>query len=113
MLPSSAIRACNSQRCGERQAVPERSLADHVENLERRVDLLEHLPARVSALELQIQQLRSEIGEQCSDIRQQVAEIKAEGEAIRNELRREIREGDEETRRYMPVPESRPRRRKN
>ena len=95
-----------------------------MENLERRVDLLELLPARVSALELQIQQLRTEMGEQFSDTRQQFREIRAEGEKIRHELRREIREGDEETRRYMRVlheevlariamiGEARPRRRK-
>jgi hypothetical protein len=96
-----------------------------VENHEERLALLEALPARVGAVELQIRQLRGEIGEQFSAIRQELrAEIKAEGEAIRTELRTEIREGDEETRRYMRVlheevlaristiQEGRPRRRK-
>jgi hypothetical protein len=105
--------------------MPERTLAARVENHEERLALLEALPARVGAVELQIRQLRGEIGEQFSAIRQELrAEIKAEGEAIRTELRTEIREGDEETRRYMRVlheevlaristiQEGRPRRRK-
>ena len=67
--------------------MPERSLADRVENLERRVDLLEALPGRVTAVELQILQLRGEMREQFDAL----------------ELRQEIREGDDETRRYMRV----------
>ena len=69
--------------------MPERTLADRVENLERRVDLLEALPGRVTAVELQILQLRGEMREQF--------------DALRTELRQEIREGDDETRRYMRV----------
>jgi len=84
--------------------MPEHHLAARVENLERKVDVLEVLPERLSAVELQIQQLRSEMGEQFSAIRQELrAEIKAEGESIKTELRKEIRDGDEETRRYMRV----------
>jgi phage host-nuclease inhibitor protein Gam len=94
--------------------VPERTLTTRVENLERRVELLEALPARVSAVEWQIRQLRTEMGEQFSVIRQEFAaadsgvreeiralrtdlraELRAEGEAIRTELRAEIKaEGD-------------------
>src|SRR5687767_13468681 len=84
--------------------MPEHRVAARVENLERRVDMLEALPERVSAVELQIQQLRTEIGEQFSAIRQELrGEIKAEGESIKTELRKEIRDGDEETCRYMRV----------
>jgi len=111
----------------------EETLAVRVENHERRLELLEALPARVSAVELQIVQLRIEMHEQFSTIRQEAAvandalregvhsvrtdlraelatvrtglraEIKTEGEIIRSELRKEIRERDEETRRYMLV----------
>jgi predicted nucleic acid-binding Zn-ribbon protein len=65
--------------------MPEPTLTDRVENLERKMELLEGLPERVRAVELQIGQLRSEMREQLS------------------ELRTEMREGDEETRRYRRV----------
>ena len=90
--------------------MPERTLTTRVENLERSVELLEALPARVSAVEWQIRQLRTEMGEQFSAIRQEFAaadsglreefrtlrtdlraELRAEGEAIRTELRAEIK----------------------
>ena len=98
--------------------MPERILAIRVENLERRIELLEALPERVSAVELQIVHLRGEMQEQFSDVRQELrgeiqavrselraeldavrtdlrGEIRAEGEAIRTELRSEIKaEGD-------------------
>jgi hypothetical protein len=48
--------------------VPERTLTTRVENLDRRIEVLEALPARVRAVELQIRQLRTEIGEQFSVI---------------------------------------------
>ena len=110
--------------------MPEPTLAIRVENLERRIELLEALPERVHAVELQIVHLRSEMHEQFSTVRQEFrgeiqavrdqlrgeikaegdvirtelcAEIKAEGDLIRRELRTEIRDGDEETRRYMRV----------
>ena len=67
----------------------EQTLATRVENLEGRMELLEGLPMRMSAVELQIRQLRTEMGERFS--------------AIQAELRKEIRDGDEETRRYMRV----------
>jgi hypothetical protein len=106
----------------KRRRMSEETLAVRVENHERRLELLEALPARVSAVELQIVQLRIEMHEQFSATRQEFAaadsglreeiralgtdlraEIKVEGEAIRTELRKEIRDGDEETRRYMRV----------
>ena len=81
----------------------EQNLATRVENLERRMELLEGLPTRMSAVELQIRQLRTEMGDQFSAMRAELAEIRAEGEAVRTELRKEIRDGDEETRRHMRV----------
>lgn len=90
--------------------MPENTLAARVENIERRMGLLEALPERVRAVELQLTHLRTEMREQFS--------------AIGQELREEIQAGDEETRRYMRVlheevisriamlEESRPRRRK-
>jgi hypothetical protein len=56
-----------------------------VQVLEQRVDALELLPARMTALESQVLLLRDE--------------MRREFTAIRNELR----EGDAETRRYMRV----------
>jgi hypothetical protein len=63
------------------------ALTARVEKIERKMELLENLPDRVSAVELQIVHLRSEMQEQFS--------------VVREELRTEIRAGDEETRRYM------------
>jgi hypothetical protein len=99
--------------------MPEPTLADRVENLERKMELLQGLPERVGAVELQIGRLRTEMHEQFSAVRHEFrteirteveavrtdlrAEIKAESDLIRRELRAEIREGDEETRRYMRV----------
>ena len=72
--------------------MPEPTLAARVENHEERLALLEALPARIGAVELQILQLRSEMGEQFFATRQDLrAEIKAEGEAVRTELRAEIK----------------------
>ena len=61
------------------------ALAARVEHLERKMALLEDLPERVSAVELQIVHLRNEMHEQFSAVRA------------------EIIGGDEETRRYMRV----------
>ena len=55
--------------------------------LERRVEILEQLPERVTALESQIVQLRDE--------------MRSEFSATRLDLRAEIRAGDGETRREM------------
>ena len=67
----------------------EPALADRVTILAQMVEDLASLPARVTAVELQILQLRQE--------------MRAEFSAVRQELRAEIRQGDEETRRYMRV----------
>ena len=61
------------------------SLAERTSVLEQRVASLEQLPAKVEAVEGQIVQLRQEMRSESSAIRQ------------------EIREGDEETRRFMRV----------
>lgn len=61
--------------------MPEPTLTERVENLEKKMGLLETLPERMSAA-------RSNQGR---------------GRSNRTELRAEVREGDEETRRYMRV----------
>jgi hypothetical protein len=80
-----ATGACVSQGIRARRRMPEQTLTARVDNHEERLRLLEALPARVSGVELQIRQLRTEMGEQFWAIRQ------------------EIRDGGEETRRYMRV----------
>ena len=67
----------------------ERSIIERVEILKRKVELLEELPARVTAVELQLVQLRDE--------------MRVESSSTREQLRAEIRAGDEETRRFMRV----------
>jgi hypothetical protein len=67
------------------------TLERRVEWLEGRVTMLEELPARFDQLELLIAQL----GEQLR------AEIRAGDEETRRTLREEIRAGDEETRRSL------------
>ena len=84
--------------------MPEPTLTERVENLERKMELLEGLPERVSAVELQIGHLRTEMHEQFSAVRQEFrTEIRTEIEAVRTDLRAEVRAGDEETRRHMRV----------
>ena len=63
----------------------QRSAIERIEILERKVEILERLPERVTAVELQLVQLRDE--------------MRAEFSATRAE----IRAGDEETRRFMRV----------
>jgi hypothetical protein len=65
----------------------QKSLERRVEMLEKRVDILEQLPERVGAVELQIVQLRKD--------------LRGEFSALGAELRAEIRAGDEETRRVL------------
>jgi len=66
--------------------------------LERRVEVLEQLPERMTALESQIVQLRDEMRGEFSATR---AEARAGDEGTRLSLRDEIRAGDEETRRVL------------
>jgi predicted phage gp36 major capsid-like protein len=78
----------------------ERSIIERVEILERRVATVETLPDRVTAVELQLVQLRDEMRAEFSAVR---AEMRAGDEETRRSLREEIRAGDAETRRYMRV----------
>ncbi len=107
--------------------MPRQTLESPVDRLEDRVSELETLPARVTELGAQIAQLRVEMHAEFSTIRGELGELHAElsgirgegGEgmtlvglrdelraefsAIRADLRQEIRDGDEETRRQMRV----------
>jgi len=66
----------------------------------RRVEILEQLPERVTALEAQIVQLRDEMRAEFSATR---AEARAGDEHVVRSLREEIRAGDEETRRFVRI----------
>ena len=111
----------------------ERSVIERAHILEQKVEALETLPTRVSAVELQLLRLRDEVRGGFSAVRQEMSamgvslrdEIRAGDSAVRTELRAEmkalrayvdtaldstrtelqteIRDGDEETRRYMRV----------
>lgn len=85
-----------------RGRIPPRSssLTRRVEILEEKVESLERLPARVDALELQFLQFREEVRVEFSATR---AELRAEIQGVETRLTALIREGDEETRRYMRV----------
>jgi hypothetical protein len=61
-----------------------RDLTDRVEVLEQKVTALEELPARMSALETQIVQLRGEMKGEFSAVRQ---EMRSLGESLRGEMR--------------------------
>lgn len=83
------------------------NLTVRVENLEKRMALLEELPERVAGLEahvagleLQFLQFRAEVGDGFSALR---GEMRLGEEETRKTLRDEIRAGDEETRRLMRV----------
>jgi hypothetical protein len=95
-------------------------LVRRVEVLEQKVEALTRLPERVSALELQIVQLRGEIRSEFSalrggyegslaslrdEIRSDFSVLRGgyEGSlaSLRDEIRDEIRAGDEETRRVL------------
>jgi hypothetical protein len=79
-------------------------VSERIEILERRVDALEMLPARITAVESQIVQFRDEMRREFVATREELrAEIRAGDEGVRTELLAAIREGDEETRRYMRV----------
>ena len=85
-----------------------RDLEKRVETLEGKVELLKQLPARVSALESQVMQLRDEMRAEFSATRSALRnefrqELAASATGLRARLRQEIREGDEETRRLMRV----------
>ena len=83
------------------------TLTQRVEILEQTVAELASLPARMSAVELQIVQLRDELHAGFSAVRQEMAvmrdDLRTELKSTAESLRADIREGDEETRRYMRV----------
>jgi hypothetical protein len=91
----------------EEQSMPPQAIENRVDHLERRVTELEKLPERLTAVESQIVQLRTEMRDQFSAVRQ---EIRAGDEETRRlmtaqdeETRRLMIAGDEETRRFMRV----------
>ena len=93
----------------------EKSLEERVNMLERGIEILEQLPDRVTALEVQIIELRGEMRAEFSAMRIEAREgderviqtlreeIRAGDEHVVQTLRQEIRAGDEETRRFMRV----------
>ena len=107
----------------------EPTLADRVAIPEKKVEDLASLPDRVTAVELQIVQLRDEMRLGFSAVHHDMAALRddlletirqgddavreelhaemhglgGEMQRLREELRAEIREGDQETRRYMRV----------
>lgn len=72
--------------------MPPQTLAARVERLERRVTILEELPARVDLLASQFSQLRDEMRADFSAVRD---EIRAGDEETRRVLVEEIRSGDQ------------------
>jgi hypothetical protein len=87
--------------------MPEPSLTERVQILEQKVQDLASVPARVTAMEVQILQLREEMRDGFSAIREDMTVLRdnLRGELHRSAevLRAEMRQGDEETRRYMRV----------
>ena len=97
----------------------QRSVIDRVETLERKVEALETLPERVTAIALQLAAFREDVRAAFSAMRAELRveirtgdeqtrwtlrdEIRASNEDTVKLLRAEIRAGDEETRRYMRV----------
>jgi hypothetical protein len=73
-----------------------RNLTERVEVLEMNVGLLEELPARVSAVESQIVQLRTEMRSEFSAVRQEMGDLGAT-------LRQEMRELNDQTLSQMRV----------
>ena len=89
--------------------MPNPGLVPRVEILEGKVEELAGLPDRMVALELQIVQFRAEVHAEFSatreelrqEFRQAIATLATKAEL--EQLRAEMREGDEETRRLMRV----------
>ena len=80
-------------------------LEKRVEILEHKVEILAQLPDRVSSLESQVLQLRTEMRDGFSAIQSEFTGLTramtAGDEETRRELRSEIQAGDEETRREL------------
>ena len=76
-------------------------------SLKERVTLLENdlrgLPERVGALETQATGVVAQFAEFCDEVRAEFSSLRADTMSMRDELRKEIREGDDETRRLMRV----------
>lgn len=84
--------------------MPRGTLTQRVEILEQKVEQLETLPARIAAVESQILQLRDEMRTEFSAVRRELTSLfRTELHINVDSLRAEIRQGDEETRRYMRV----------
>lgn len=70
-------------------------LTARIEVLEEKVDALAELPARVSSLEVQVLQLRTEMRDEFSVVRQEMRtlneETRAEMRSLKEELRAEMR----------------------
>ena len=88
-----------------------RDLTDRVEVLEQKVTALEELPARMSALETQIVQLRGEMKGEFSAVRQEMRsldenlrrDLRGEMGSLAGSLRQEMRELNEQTLAQMRV----------
>ena len=80
--------------------MPNPGLVPRVEILEGKVEELAGLPDRMAALELQIVQFRAEVRAEFSATRE---ELRQEFRQKLRQLRGEMVEGDEETRRLMRV----------
>jgi hypothetical protein len=87
------------------------TIANRLGVLERRVENLERLPDRVTALELQISQLRVEMRDEFSALRTEMhagdeetrQQLREEMQGIEERLRGEMRELNAETRTHMLV----------
>jgi hypothetical protein len=105
-----ALRARRSHRLVRRhRRMPQRSVEERVGILEQKVQDLDSLPARVTALEVQILQLRDEMrggfsamGEQMAGLREDLlAQIRLGDDGVRADLRGEMRQMREELRGEM------------
>jgi len=129
MLPSSGFGHSTGKAAVVEWTMARRSLTERVEVLEQTVGAGETLSDRVSAVEVQVLQLRSEMRDEFAAVRAEMrgefaavraemragdqglrAEIGAVGARLREEiravdeaLRQEIRTGEAETRRHMRV----------
>jgi len=83
--------------------MPAQTIGNRVDRLEERVTELEKLPERVTRVELQIVQLRTEMRDEFSAVRQEIQETRQALGAEIQETRQTLCEQIDETRRYMRV----------
>jgi hypothetical protein len=91
--------------------MPDATLVHRIEILERKVESLELLPARMTALESQILQLGEDMRGEFFAVRREMAttvdalrtELIERISQLEERLGERLRSGDEETRRYMRV----------